>query len=300
VGLEFLAIAAPIGWVGAWIAGSILYRRKSGKPLFPRAPDNAVFAEAWRSGRSLKNVLTRIGGARNCLLVYVADGALTIVPVFPFNLMFLPETYGLETTIPISDIRVTSLDGLFGKRLLLTIAGLKEQRFELWLRDQQGFRDALEGKSVALIRPTHEKRLDRPRAGWRLNLFRVFAVVWGVGAGAAGLTGLAQDTSFRSHGMIATGRIVGHTGEIGAKNDMGVVQYEVGGRAYTLTSLRGSGIYKIGDLEKVRYLPDDPASAREDDYLGFDFLFACLGSCILVLALTIGRIARVFTRSMNV
>jgi hypothetical protein len=300
VGLEFLAIAAPIGWLGAWIAGSILYRRKSGKPLFPRAPDTAVFAEAWRSGRSLKNVLTRIGGARNCLLVYVADGALTIVPVFPFNLMFLPEIYGLETTSPISDITVTSMDGLFGKRLLLTIAGLKEQRFELWLRDQQGLRDALDGKRAALARPAHARGSDRPRAGWRLNLFRAFAVIWGVGAGAAGLSGLAQDISYRTHGMIATGRIVGHTGEIGAKNDMGVVQYEVAGRAYTLTSIRGSGIYKIGDLEKVLYLPDDPASAREGDYLGFDLLFACLGSCMLILALSIGRIARVFTRSMNV
>jgi len=245
-------------------------------------------------------VLTRIGGGRNCLLVYVADGALTIIPVFPFNLMFLPEIYGLETTAPISDVKVSYVSGLFGKRLLLTIEGLRQQRFEVQLHDEQGFRDALESKKATLVRNTRTNSSDRPRAGWRLNLFRVFAVVWGVGAAAAGFTGLEEDVRFRTHGTIATGRIVGHTGEVGARNDVGVVQYEVGGRPYNLTSIRGSGIYKIGDQEKVRYMPDDPASAREEDYLGFDLLFACLGISMLIVALTIGRIARVFTRSMNV
>jgi hypothetical protein len=300
VGLEFFAIAAPIGWLSAWVVSSIIYRRKSGKPIFPRAPDTAVFAEAWCSGRSLQNLLTRIGGARNCLLVYVADDTLTIVPIFPFNLMFLPEIYGLETTTLISNVRATCVEGLFGKRLLLTIEGLRERRFELSLRDQRGFRDVLEGKEVALIRPNHAKGSDRPRASWQLNLFRVFAIVWGVGAGAAGFTGLQKDIYFRSHGTIAIGSIVGHTGEIGAKSDIGVVQYEVAGRPYTLTSIRGSGIYKIGDREKIFYMPDDPPSAREEDYLGFDLLFACLGSCMLILAVTVGWIARVFTRSMNV
>lgn len=110
----FLAFVVPVGWLSAWIVGSIIYRQRTGKPLFPRVPDNAVFAEAWRSGRSLKNLLTRVGGARNCLLVYVADGAVTIVPVFPFNLMFLPEIYGLERTASTRDVRVTPVDGLFG------------------------------------------------------------------------------------------------------------------------------------------------------------------------------------------
>ena len=300
MGREFFSVAAPIAWLGVWIVGSIVYRRISGKPLFPRAPHDAVFVEAWRSGHSLKNSLTRIGGARNCLLVYVADGALTIVPIFPFNLMFLPEIYGLEATASIADVRVTSIDGLLGKRLLLTIEGLREKRFELWLHDQQGFRDALEGKRVALIGSTNADRPDRPRAGWRLNLFRGFAVVWGVIAGAAGFTGLVQDIAFRSHRTSVTGRIVGPTGEIGAKDDRGVVQYPVDGRLYTLTSIKGSGLYKIGDRDKVLYMPGDPASAREEGYLGFDLLFAGLGSCMLLLALTVGRIARVFTRSMNV
>jgi hypothetical protein len=298
VNFGFFAVVAPLVWLIAWIAGSIIYRRTTHKPLFPRAPDGALFVEAWRSGRSLKNLLTRIGGARNCLLVYVADGALTIVPVFPFNLMFLPEIYGLEATAPVGSVRVSETNGLLGRRLLLSIDDGKEQRFEISLRNQHAFQEALEGKLAAA--PAREVLPARRRGGWRLNFFRVFALVWGVGAAAAGFAGLKDDIRFRSEGAVTAGKIVGHSGEIGARNDMGIIKYIVQGRTYTLTSLRGPGIYKIGDTEQVRYMPADPASAREDDYLGFDLLFAILGSCMLILGLTVGRIASAFRRSMNV
>lgn len=291
-------MAASLSWISAWIGGSILYRRNSGKPLFPRAPDNAVFAEAWRSGRSLRNPLSRIGGGRGCLLVYVADEALTIVPQFPFNLMFLPDIFGLETTIPITDIKVTRTKGLLGAQLLLTIEGVKPQRFEIRLHDQQSFLDALESRAApANLIP--QGRGGSPRIGWRPTVFRVFAVIWGLGAAAAGVAGLEQGFRFRSHGVVATARMVGHTGEAGARNDAGIVQYEVDGRPYRLTSLRGSGVYKIGEAERVYYLPDDPYSAREGEYLAFDALFAGLGVGMLFLAFSIGRIARVFARAMN-
>ena len=248
----------------------------------------------------MKNVLTRIGGARNCLLVYVADGALTIVPVFPFNLMFLPEIYGLETTAPISAISANSVDGLLRKQLVLTIAGIREERFELSLRDEQAFRDAIEGTRTALIKPSCAKRSDRPRTGWQINFVRIFAVIWGAAAVVAGLFGLEEDIRFRLDGVTTNGSVVGHTGKIGARDDAGIVRYEVGGHQYTLTSIRGSGVYKIGDLEKVYYMPHVPARAREEDYLSFDVLFVCLGSCMLILAFTITRIVRIFTRSLNV
>ncbi len=44
-----LAALFPLGLIAACIGASIVYRRRSGKPVFPRAPDDAVFVE--RTGR---------------------------------------------------------------------------------------------------------------------------------------------------------------------------------------------------------------------------------------------------------
>jgi hypothetical protein len=143
-----------IVWIAGWIATSILYRRRLRKPLFPRVPDSADFAETWRSGRSLKNFLTRIGGASNCLLVYVDNGTLTIVPMFPFNLMFLPEIYGLEIVAPVDAVRLAETDGLLRKRVVLSVDGPREQRFEISLRDLEAFRRSLEGKRRSRSKPS--------------------------------------------------------------------------------------------------------------------------------------------------
>jgi hypothetical protein len=133
-------------WIAGWIGASVIYRRTSNKPIFPSVPESADFSETWRSGRSLKNFLTSIGGARNCLLVYVSQGTLTIVPMFPFNLMFLPEIYGLEITAPVGAVSIAERDGPLGKRVLLTIGGAEEQRLEISLNDLQAFQKALKGK----------------------------------------------------------------------------------------------------------------------------------------------------------
>jgi hypothetical protein len=287
----------PIAWLAAWIGISIVFRKSRGKPLFPRVPRNAVFAEAWRSGRSMQNLLTQLGGASNCLLVYVADGALTIVPVFPFNLMFLPEVYGLEVTAPVAEVRVAPVEGLFGKRLELTIG---DRRFEVSLKDERGFCEALESKGRRVTARTSSDTPTPPRLSWRVRLFQVFAIVWGLAAIAGSYGSLADDLRFRTQGIAATGKIVGHTGEEGSRNDTGVVRYEVAGRSYTLTSLRGSGVYRVGDRDTVHYLPGDPAGAREDDSLPFDLLFAGLGSIMLAVGLTLGWIAKWFGRAINV
>ena len=83
-----LMILPAFLWLALVIAASIFYRRRVGKPIFPRAPANALFAEKRCSGNSRRSILTQIGGASNCLLIYVADRTLHIVPQFPFNLMF--------------------------------------------------------------------------------------------------------------------------------------------------------------------------------------------------------------------
>jgi len=73
----------------AWCVGGMTYmlwRRKIRGPHFPsRDQVNVLFDERWTSGRSLKSLLTRLGGANNCLRVTVTDSELWIAPHFPFS-----------------------------------------------------------------------------------------------------------------------------------------------------------------------------------------------------------------------
>ena len=88
------------GWVGV----SIVYRRAHGKPVLFFGLENAVFQESRASGRSTRSWFTRLGGARNALIVAVTHDRLVVRPYFPFNLMFLPEIYGLEYEVPLRDV----------------------------------------------------------------------------------------------------------------------------------------------------------------------------------------------------
>ena len=135
-----------LAWVLIVIAASAIYRTRNGKPIFTRAPDHPVFLESWTSGRCLRSILTRLGGARNCLLVAVTHDALVIRPHFPFTLLFLPEVYGLDWTIPRTAIRrVDVQDELIGRRLVVEFAKSdgKAENVELILRKPEEFREAL-------------------------------------------------------------------------------------------------------------------------------------------------------------
>jgi len=81
-------------WIAAWVSVSILFRRWAGKPIWPKAPDDALVVEEKASAPF----------AANCLLVAVTPEHLVISPTFPFNLMFLPEVWGLEHYVPLSEI----------------------------------------------------------------------------------------------------------------------------------------------------------------------------------------------------
>ena len=94
-----------LGWILLWIGASIVYRKSRGKPIYPRKPDHTLFFEATGSGNSNRNLLTKLGGASNCLHVAVTKDSLIVRPMFPFNLMFLPEIYGFEYDIPRKSIR---------------------------------------------------------------------------------------------------------------------------------------------------------------------------------------------------
>ena len=100
-----LSFVGPLVWILLWVVASIIYRSSRGKAILPSKPKNSLFCEGWASGHSNTNIFTKLGGARNCLLVAVTPDALIIQPRFPFNLMFLPEIYGLEYRIPGLNIR---------------------------------------------------------------------------------------------------------------------------------------------------------------------------------------------------
>jgi hypothetical protein len=119
----------PLCWIAFVIALSIVVRRRAGKVLMPRIADNAIFAERWASGRM----------AGNCLLVAVTTDALTVAPRFPFNLMFLPEIYGLEKDIPLPTIaRVERLRGWPGNNVAV-FYGDPTRKLLLRLRDPDAF-----------------------------------------------------------------------------------------------------------------------------------------------------------------
>jgi len=297
VELGQFTIAAPFIWIAAWVIASVLYRLKAGKPLFPRAPQNSVFSEAWVSGRSLKNVLTRFGGARNCLLVYVAEQTLTVVPIFPFNLMFVPELLGLEMTVPARLIGIEQVDGLLGKRLRLSVKGQIQEQVELSLRNPAGFQEAMAAVDAASTSVLTMAGMGERKGGWRFGLARVFLVLWGLVVLIIMSGQLKLDYQFRRDGIAAAATMVSHTGQTGSRGDNGILQYSVRGRPYTIVSHQGTGVYEIGATAQVHYLPTDPSTAREDGQQTFDLIFALAGVFALVLGLTLGRLTGFIARN---
>ena len=143
-------------WVGGWLIASAFYRRIKGKPVVPRAPSDAVFHENWCSGRSLRNTLTRIGGARNCLMVYVRGNELAVTPKFPFTLLFLPEVFGLDVRVPVTSITAVERAPV-GGGLRIAFAEGGPPPMELKLRDESGLLRHL-GKTVTERRPESTER----------------------------------------------------------------------------------------------------------------------------------------------
>jgi hypothetical protein len=135
-----------LGWIVLWIGASIVYRKSRGKPIYPRKPDHTLFFESYGSGNSNRNLLTKLGGASNCLSVAVTKDSLIVRPIFPFNLMFLPEIYGLEYEIPRRNIRsVVEKKGFLGKitTLEFSTSDGEQHSIDLRLRGMDQFLQAL-------------------------------------------------------------------------------------------------------------------------------------------------------------
>lgn len=136
-----------MGWVVLVTVASVLYRRSNGKPLTRPKFDAPLFLETWRSGRSMRNFLSRLGGARNCLWVAVTRDRLQVGMHFPFSLLFLPEIYGLEITVPGESIRsVQQATGFLRQhRILVTVEHHgRNESMELHLSDADAFKRAVE------------------------------------------------------------------------------------------------------------------------------------------------------------
>lgn len=142
-----------VSWIAIAIAISAAFRKKRGKPIFPTAPKDAIFSERGCSGRSLDTPWARVGGARNCLLVVLRPHELSITPTLPFNLLFLPEIYGLDHSLDTSAIReVCEEKVIVGRRLTISYAEPKVRRVELRLRHHDAFIDSLRKIGVRVIK----------------------------------------------------------------------------------------------------------------------------------------------------
>ena len=137
-----LQFSGALAWLLLWIVGSAFYRKWKGKPLLAPRPSDAQFLEAWTSGHSNRSLLTKVGGARNCLLVAVTPTSLIVRPHFPFSLLFLPEIYDLEYVIVRQQIRsVRPKSSLFGNtiEILFGVSSGDTRSIELRLRQPQEF-----------------------------------------------------------------------------------------------------------------------------------------------------------------
>lgn len=144
-----LLFAGNVAWVVACLVASVVYRRRRGKPIRSKAPAGSVYVERWTSGRSNRDLVARLGGATNCLLVAVTPDLLVVRPHFPFNLMFLPELFGLELEIPRSAIaRVEHKRGFFCSTVAVNFraADGRPSSVELRLRNAAEFLAHLQDK----------------------------------------------------------------------------------------------------------------------------------------------------------
>lgn len=142
---QILYFIITLIWLLFWIAFSIYYRKKKGKLIFgdPNVP--ILFKENTGSGNSNKNILTKIGGARNCLKVILSDKQLIITPFFPFNLMLMPEIFDLEHFIIYDDILEIRKGFLNSTNILFKLNG-ESREISLRLRQKEKFLSILKTK----------------------------------------------------------------------------------------------------------------------------------------------------------
>jgi len=132
-------------WLLFWIVFSIYYRKKKGKIILGDPKVQILFKENTGSGSSNKNILTKFGGARNCLKVILSDNQLIITPFFPFNLMLMPEFLDLEHYIIYDDILEIRKGFMNSLNILFRING-ESREISLRLKQKEQFLSILKTK----------------------------------------------------------------------------------------------------------------------------------------------------------
>jgi len=282
----------PPLWIAVVVAASIWYRRSKEKPIFPSMAADAAFGQRGCSGRSLGGAFSRMGGANNCLLVMVQKNYLIVTPQFPFNLMFLPEIYGLDIEAPIESVTaIRPIKTLVRKALRIEFVSGGPAPIELIVHDEDSLVKAI---GWHLVRPGNRpiEAPTGPRKLGGLVFGRVFLAIWAAAALFAACTGFSKDWQYRREGVATVATYANPSQTLDGQVKMGVLTYNVGGSAYRLTSLSSIGLYKVGELEKIYYFPSDPRDARESGYFRFDVLWLGLGLVAAAISLFGGVVAR--------
>jgi hypothetical protein len=135
----------PLIGIAAVLAASLLYRKMHGKPLVYRRLEGTRFRQTNASGRSHRSWWTRLASAKSCLVVQVTDRELDIHPFPPFNWFFMPEIYGLEHRVALTDVRSAEVRKRIVRHSVdITIRTDRgDEKLTLFLSDPEGFVRAL-------------------------------------------------------------------------------------------------------------------------------------------------------------
>jgi hypothetical protein len=117
--LYWLSVTATLAMVG-WVAWQYSRAVRNGSHF---EPADVVFQEWFASGCSQKNIITKIGGGRNCVRLVVTKSSLWVTSWFPFSL--IAPFYDMEHVIPLDAIVSVRSSGFLGRRtFLLTYRGV--------------------------------------------------------------------------------------------------------------------------------------------------------------------------------
>jgi hypothetical protein len=140
--LSFTPAVAFLGYL-VWRYISVL----RAKPRL--VPSDVIFQEWFASGCSQKNIITKIGGGRNCVRLVVTPNFLWVTTWFPFSL--IAPLYDMEHVVPLSAITIVKKDKYWGMPTLLitfTTDGGGSRTLRLMPKKPEAFAQSLAQKAA--------------------------------------------------------------------------------------------------------------------------------------------------------